>query len=994
MFQEIWQFLTTDKNWGQPIFASLIAGFILLLLQILTGLPIKLLKRSLSLLVWWQNLRLRVDINAFDVITDPTILLPKLYGEENNPDVLAHHRIPYQRRAPDRDIQAELRTALNETRYLLITARTGIGKTREAATLAQSLMIEGYRAVRVKTGWLDVPKEFPPELGSDRRRILILLDDLNGLFRTGGFMQSPKAEQMTTFGQPSYHDRLRGFLAAFEKMCRENEIRVIATARDEVDEWKVLNFDSRDALWKRFRRVQLPEPHTGAVVALLEESVARASLSAERADFPKIASENDGTLSNVVLNLQRTEKENKTLTLNSYRATLDGSWREVYERACYKHPAVRYVYEAINLLRQIGVELYPWIVKPTASLIWNGNSMQRFIRRRQLNRALRYLVNEEKILSVSSNELAPRDGQIDAKESESDWKEYAGLLQKTILRVAERHPDAMIGSLLRFGVTLYNSGKFEIAALLWKRGAELAAPTLASMFWSNLGLYYSKLERYPEAEQAYRVAIRLNPNYAIAYNNLGLLLDEKLGRFADAEAAYRMAIQLDPSAAIAYYNLGNLLRDAARHADAESAYRNAIELNLNDAAVFNNLGGLLAKDSTRHRDAEAAYRRAIELNPSYAVCYFNLGNLLANDSARYSEAEDSFRKAIELDPNFASAYNNLGLLLDGKMSRHTEAEDVYRKALELDPRNCTALNNLGTLLGKLGRDVEAETVYRKAIELDPRDATAYNNLGALLETLGRHADAEAAYRKSIELDPNYAKCYYNLGTFLEKADRHADAEAAYRKATELDPSYADSYFNLGNLLQTVGRQAEAETAYRKAIELNPDDFAAHNNYGNLLMKLGRQADAEVAYRQAIKLNPMEALNYVGIVALIRLQYREREAIPFLEKLVKLVPQNLNPIVTLASIHKQLGNYTESVEYSTAARALIPTDDWYDLARLEAICGNADAALAHLRRAAQQVDFDRAWAWKDPDLEWIRNDPRFREIVGEPPEESKDSDKHE
>jgi len=298
-----------------------------------SGLLIALIRFVVSLTQRWWRGRLRVEIKSLDVITDPATLLPKLYGEENNPDILAHHRIPYQRRDPARDTQAELRAALNETRYLLITARTGIGKTREAAVLAASFMKEGWRVVRVRTGWLDVPREFPQELDNDRRRILIFLDDLGGLFRTGSFMQSPKAAEMPMLLQPSYHDRLLGFLDAFEKMCGGDEIRVIATARDEANEWKVLDYNPHDALWKCFKHIELPEPREDAVVELLKESIACANIKTERDDFPIIASENDRTFANVVLNLRRAQKESKPLTRYSYTATLDGSWREAY---CYE----------------------------------------------------------------------------------------------------------------------------------------------------------------------------------------------------------------------------------------------------------------------------------------------------------------------------------------------------------------------------------------------------------------------------------------------------------------------------------------------------------------------------------------------------------------------------------------------------------------------------------------------------------------------------------
>ena len=205
--EAFWTFLTNNSN---PIDT-------LLKILMFLGIPVSAIFGAiLWILRRWLRGRLRVDVRAFEIITDPVTLVPKIFNEENNPDILADHRIPYVPRDPTQDTQAQLRAALRKTRYLLIVAPTGLGKTREAATLAASLMNEDYRVVRVKmAGWLDVPKEFPPELGSDRRHILIILGDLNGLFSTGSSMQSPKAEQMPTLGQPSYHDRLLGFINKF-----------------------------------------------------------------------------------------------------------------------------------------------------------------------------------------------------------------------------------------------------------------------------------------------------------------------------------------------------------------------------------------------------------------------------------------------------------------------------------------------------------------------------------------------------------------------------------------------------------------------------------------------------------------------------------------------------------------------------------------------------------------------------------------------------------
>ena len=115
---------------------------------------------------------------------------------------------------------------------------------------------------------------------------------------------------------------------------------------------------------------------------------------------------------------------------------------------------------------------------------------------------------------------------------------------------------------------------------------------------------------------------------------------------------------------------------------------------------------------------------------------------------------------------------------------------------------------------------------------------------------------------------------------------------------------------------------------------------------------------------------------------LRQQGCEAEAIQFLDKWLQVDAKDSNALLALASVHKKLGQPEESAKFATQARALIKPDDWYNLACLESVCGNVDAAIENLRRAAEDKKFDRAWAKRDPDLEWIRNDPRFNEIVGD------------
>ena len=57
-----------------------------------------------------------------------------------------------------------------------------------------------------------------------------------------------------------------------------------------------------------------------------------------------------------------------------------------------------------------------------------------------------------------------------------------------------------------------------------------------------------------QAERFYRKAIEVDPRYALAYFDLGNVLDET-GRLQDAIRAYQAAISLAPTYADAHYNL-------------------------------------------------------------------------------------------------------------------------------------------------------------------------------------------------------------------------------------------------------------------------------------------------------------------------------------------------------------------------------------------------------------------------------------------------------
>jgi tetratricopeptide (TPR) repeat protein len=120
--------------------------------------------------------------------------------------------------------------------------------------------------------------------------------------------------------------------------------------------------------------------------------------------------------------------------------------------------------------------------------------------------------------------------------------------------------------------------------------------------------------RWEEAIEAYRRVVALDPTYAAAWNNLGLLL-HRLGRYDDARQAYRMALEHDARCAEAAYNLGSLDEDCGEVDQALGHYRRALEMSPNYADAHFNLAAALAR-AGRNGEAVAHWQRYLELDAS------------------------------------------------------------------------------------------------------------------------------------------------------------------------------------------------------------------------------------------------------------------------------------------------------------------------------------------------------------------------------------------
>jgi tetratricopeptide (TPR) repeat protein len=279
---------------------------------------------------------------------------------------------------------------------------------------------------------------------------------------------------------------------------------------------------------------------------------------------------------------------------------------------------------------------------------------------------------------------------------------------------------------------------------------------------------------------------------------------------------------------------------------------------------------------------------------------------------------------------------------------------------------------------------EAVRCYSEAIRLEPEFLAAYGNRGISYRGRGNFEQAIADYNQVLKFNPLDAKAYSNLGIVLSSQRRNNEAETTFRKSIELNPSDPKTFNGLGNVLRREKRYHEAETAYRKAIELDPSYIGVYHNLGNLLLIQKRYDEAVVTFRKAIELDPSQTRDYLGLVISLRKSNQNEVALDVLKELIGRAPEDARFHIMIASINKEMGNII-SDQQIVKTRRLIPEKDWYNRACLESVCDDFDLAFEYLQQAVDNQRLDRAWSWEDPDLQWIRDDPRFEQIIGPRPE---------
>jgi TolB-like protein/class 3 adenylate cyclase/Flp pilus assembly protein TadD len=243
----------------------------------------------------------------------------------------------------------------------------------------------------------------------------------------------------------------------------------------------------------------------------------------------------------------------------------------------------------------------------------------------------------------------------------------------------------------------------------------------------------------------------------------------------------------------------------------------------------------------------------------------------------------------------------------------TTGAHIWADRFEGDRRNVSELQNDMTtriyatvgreLIGAVGRRIEQE----HSTNPDARDYVMRGR--AALARLDSHQNVLAArgfFERALEIDGRSTDAMIDLAFVIVdnvadawSTDRNADiarAELLVRRALDIEPNNARGHYVLAYAFRVQGRFEDALNGYQTAINLNRNDVSALQGMGQTLNLLGRP----------------------------------EEAIPYIEKSLRLDPRPpslAGRMYQLATAHMLLGHVDEAINIYRRARAENPRL-WY------------------------------------------------------------------
>jgi Tfp pilus assembly protein PilF len=272
----------------------------------------------------------------------------------------------------------------------------------------------------------------------------------------------------------------------------------------------------------------------------------------------------------------------------------------------------------------------------------------------------------------------------------------------------------------------------------------------------------------PAAKSNFIQAGQKDPKSPAPHYSLGVVY-EHLGNLATAQQEYRTAFTLQPDYEFAMGAYALSLANSGHAGEADTFLTDKKGKFPNSARIETYLAEVksIAGD---HGSSQQLAQDALRLDPDYKEAMV----AIARDHYRARKMElakyalqailDGFGDTTPpRDKDNAEAHLIRGLIERDMPGQRSFAVKDFEAAKAKRPDMAEALIQLGSMKVEAGNGQEAQPLLESAVKFAPQSALAHLNLGDCYRLLGRVADAKKEFDQALALDSTLAVAHYDMG---------------------------------------------------------------------------------------------------------------------------------------------------------------------------------------------------------------------------------------
>lgn len=417
-----------------------------------------------------------------------------------------------------------------------------------------------------------------------------------------------------------------------------------------------------------------------------------------------------------------------------------------------------------------------------------------------------------------------------------------GYLLLAQLLVAAHQQEAALKGLLSF-----SSGTNDVAALM------------------QIGMIYEQLNNAPAARDAYEKALKLEPRFGLALNNLACLYSEKLNEPDKAYAMAAKARDLMPYDPFVADTLGWILYGQGKYSRALGLIEESAMRLTDEPEIQYHLGMalyMMGEEESARLALERAVREARDAQISQTAAQPLSVLAISVDTAGPGEVA-RLEQALANKPDDPVALVRLAGI-QSREGNYQKALSSYETALKTAPHNPRLKLKLAELwFEHLNDRSKAMDLAKEAHDLSPQDASISRLLGRLLCEKGDYRDYNWALSLLVEADRklpenlaatyDLAWAYYNLGN-IEAAEKKMQAVAA----APADPrqAEADLFLTMLAALREPNNPQAGSARVQTVLREHPDYIPALMVSARLLEERLDYQEAAGIYEGILRRNPL------------------------------------------------------------------------------------------------------------------------------------------